>query len=254
MSKLVNFRIEKGTETSIRNQLNHDLRLGHIPKNIDKERVKDNITLIGAIKPTTVKEEIEARQTLVKEKTGRKAQANAEFFFAGIMTFSSTMTEDYKNNPEAFKKATKTFLALIERDYQVKAVSAVIHLDEQTPHIHLILDNINPKTGKGVRRRLSPSKLSSIQTTMGLCFSSMGYERGQPVEETLAKHIDFKVYNNLILKLKKLTEDIEYIEIVKDELAKNSSGVLKLVEYFKKYNGSTLNEEAKKDISALFTK
>lgn len=253
MSKFVSFRIAKGNETSIRNQLNHDLRSGHIPKYIDSERVKRNRVLLSNIKPNTVKSEIEARKVLIKEKTGRKAQKTAEFFFSGIMTFSEQMTKDYENDPKAFDLSVKQFLTDLYKNYDMKPVSAVLHLDEKTPHIHLVFDNINATTGKGVRRNISPKKLSDIQTKMGEAFKNMGYSRGVPKTTTTAEHISFKDYHKLVAKLEELELDIELIEKVKEEIKNDSKGVIRLVEYFKKSSGKALKEEYKKEIENIFT-
>lgn len=248
MEKYVNFRIAKGSSAGISNQLNHDLRVGYIAKYIDKEKVADNIVLIDTLKGLTVKEKIKAAKDLIKDKTGRKAQESAEFMFKGIMTFSPEMKKDYEDNPEQFKKSAHEFLNEIAKRYDMIALSAVIHLDETTPHIHLVFDNINQITGKGVRRRISPSKLSKMQTLMGAAFEDMGYKRGVSKVETNAKHIGFKEFKEIEEAIKDLELSKSLLEKVVQEYKKNNPEIFKYVNYFKKSDGKSLKDKNKENL------
>lgn len=245
MEKYVSFRIQKKSEAGIRNQLNHDYRKGHIPKYINRALSDSNVALIDTIRANTVKNKVEASKTLVKEKTGRKAQASAEFLFTGIMTFSESMKYDYKNNPELFAKNAKEFLQRISDKYDMKCLSAVIHLDEKTPHIHLVFDNISQTTGKGIRRTISPKKLSDIQTIMGSCFSDMGYQRGKSKFETLAKHINFKDYHKVEELVKDLKLTAETISKVIEAYKAGNKDIVRYVDYFKKNTGKSMKQEHK---------
>jgi hypothetical protein len=241
------FRIGKQSIAGIRNQLNHDYRNGHIPNYINKDLMTSNISLIDTIRANTVKEKVEASKTLVKEKTKRKAQANAEFMFTGIMTFSKAMKNDYINNPDLFQENAKQFLEMIEDRYDMKCLSAVIHLDETTPHIHLVFDNISQTTGKGIRRKISPNKLSDMQTILGDCFGNMGYSRGEPKEETTAKHIDFKDFHKVEEMVKALKLEQAMIEKVINAYKAGNPTIKKFVDYFIKGKGKLMPENAKQE-------
>lgn len=205
MDKYVSFRIEtlQNTETSyhkVKHRLAHDFRTGYIPKNINQDKIKDNIVLQGGNflnNFENVLKEQEARST-------RKLQKNCSRFFGAIMTFSNEMAQDYKKDPKLFKKCALSFLNDIQDTLGTKALSVVLHLDETTPHIHLIFDNIN-KNGKTVQRQLTRDNLSQIQTLMGSYFNEMGYKRGIDSITTKSSHISTKTYK----ELKKIEDNIK---------------------------------------------
>jgi len=205
MSKYVSFRIEKSTMKGVSNQMNHDLRF-HSPAYVDKERTKlneilhvdDDISSLDSKKCKNITKCLkEQREARIKELTGRRAQENAELFFKGIMTFSSSMQKDYEANPELFNECSQAFIERLDKDFGVKALYAMAHHDEFNPHIHLIFDNIDRSTGKSVRRKINPKVLRKCQDIMGECFAPMGYARGKPIEETNAKHLSVKELQRL---------------------------------------------------------
>lgn len=207
MDKYVSFRIEtlQNTETSyhkVKHRLAHDFRTGYIPKNINQDKIKDNIVLQGGNFLNDFENVL-----ISQEKRGtRKLQKNCSRFFGAIMTFSNTMAQDYKNNPKLFKKCAMSFLKDIESTLETNALSVVLHLDETTPHIHIIFDNID-KNGKTVQRQLTRDNLSQLQTLMGDYFDPMGYKRGISTIETKATHISTKTYKELKKIEDKIKED-----------------------------------------------
>lgn len=168
MKKYVNFRIEKVSNNKINSQINHNIRKGWQPSYIDAKNSYKNYTIHG-IRELNTKEIIKEQNTRSK----RKIQKNTDRFFSGIMTFSETMKKDY--NREQFDKCSKEFISKIENKFKTKILQAEVHLDEKTPHIHLIFDNIDI-TGKSTRRKITPEILAECQTIMGECFKPMGYE------------------------------------------------------------------------------
>ena len=196
IEKYVSFRVEKGNTKKVVNQYNHDYRLTS-PSYVDPERRNDNVVLRKVDK--SFKEMEEYQKEKIKRLTGRSAQKGAELFFSGIMTFSPSMAADYKEKPEAFRECAEQYLKSLETEgFQV--LSAVIHLDEKTPHVHLIFDNISEENGKSFRRKVNPNKLRKCQDLMGEAFEPMGYKRGRPVEETRAEHVSSRVFNANTLK------------------------------------------------------
>lgn len=206
MEKLLSFRIEKAANEKILGQINHDMRIGHIPKYINKDKMKDNLLLTGEKLNKKSYEELLKEQN---KRSKRKIQKNTERFFKGIMTFSKEMTQDYKSNPDMFKECSIEFIKKIEDKYQLQISYSELHLDETTPHIHLLFDNISKVNGKSIRRNINPKILSEIQTEMGIAFSKMGYQRGIEKSITNAEHFKFQDYTKLKEEVESLKKDIE---------------------------------------------
>jgi hypothetical protein len=205
MEKYVSFRIEKTANERVIGQINHDMRIGKIPSYINKKKSNENYLIYGnKLNKTTYQDLLKDQNTRSK----RKIQKNTERFFKGIMTFDEKMTEDYKNNPELFNKCARDFIKKLQAE-GIQITYAELHLDEKTPHIHLLFDNIDKNTGKSIRRTINPKKLSEMQDMMGQSFEKMGYQRGKPKTETMANHFDFKDYHKLEQELTKLKQKIK---------------------------------------------
>lgn len=208
MEKYVSFRIKKLENSRVMAAANHDRRFGWQPSYIDRKSTYKNYTILGK---TFTKEELKIKMKnqdiLVKEKTNRKLQANAERFTSGIMTFSNSMKEDYERNPKLFDECSKLFLTKITQEYNFQIEYAELHLDETTPHVHILFNNISTETGKSIRRNINPKILTKIQTLMGECFQEMGYKRGVSAKITNARNIGVSGFRELEDTKKQLQED-----------------------------------------------
>ena len=161
------------------------------------------------------------------------------------MTFSETMTEDFYNDRTSFDRCAADFIQRINEELGLQTISAIVHLDEKTPHIHLGFDNIDKTTGKGIRRTINPKKLSKAQDIMGECFEGMGYERGK---KSKARHMGVKEMHDLEKfqeELLNLEIEIDKLEKVKQAYIAGDKEIIKLVDYWKKNNGKALKTESK---------
>jgi len=201
MEKYVSFRIQKLDNSKVKNAINHNIRFGWQPKYIDEKRSYKNYTLTGKreLDITQIKKEQQKRSK-------RKIQKNSSRFLSGIMTFSKAMSKDY--DKEIFDKCSKDFIKKIEENLGLKTLQAEVHLDETTPHIHLIFDNID-KNGKTINRTITPEKLVKAQDLMGECFKPMGYKRGIDKNKTNSKHLNISDYQKLKKVEEQLKEDTE---------------------------------------------
>ena len=219
--KFVSFRIEKQNRAGAMNSFYHDFRR-HTPSYVDKSRSELNKTILKGqffedvltkvkaeeeeLRPKHIFDYYEINQKeRVKNLTKRKAQKNAELFNSGIMTFSPSMAEDYANNSELFEEKSKQFLEQLKEQFGFNVMYAQLHLDEETPHVHILFDNIG-FDGKGVRRNINPYKLMQIQTLMGDCFAEMGYKRGKPASETRREHLSVYQYKEAAEAIETLLE------------------------------------------------
>lgn len=81
----------------------------------------------------------------------------------------------------------------LREKYGSRLVSAVLHLDEETPHIHAVVVPVDEKNSLNCRAFLGGRKLlSQLQTEAGKAFEHLGLERG--VERSGAKHTTVKQY------------------------------------------------------------
>lgn len=176
----------------------HVFRLRETP-NADPNRKKDNKILVGPshgfelshekLLHRMVNNRIEEGMTNPKARVRKDSVRAIEFMLTA--------------SPEWFEKATnKQFeqwqdanIKWLKEEYgEANLVSAVLHVDEQTPHIHA---HIVPITADG---RLSAKELiggtrdkhRKLQTDYAEAMKPFGLERGS--EKSIAKHQDIKTY------------------------------------------------------------
>ena len=265
MEKYVNFRLQKSNIIKVMNQYNHDKRI-HSPKYINVSKSSENKTLLvsdsfKALQDKGLKTKAlfstynEEQKIRIKEKTGRKAQASAEFFNIAIMTFSNSMIDDYKNSPQLFDKCSLDFLNSLENQYGFNIMMVENHQDESVPHLHILFDNIG-KNGKGIRRTINPKKLSDIQTLMGKCFAPMGYKRGESKELTNRKHLTVaelhntnKIYERLRAENIKLEKEKTVKQNLINLLAEDSPKMQYIIQWIKgEVSFSNLSEQEQKNV------
>lgn len=81
----------------------------------------------------------------------------------------------------------------LREKYGSRLISAVLHLDEETPHIHAVVVPVDEKNSLNCRAFLGNRKLlSQLQTDAGNAFKHLGLDRG--VERSGAKHTKIKEY------------------------------------------------------------
>jgi len=268
--KLVSFRIEKSTFSESQNQLRHDFRQ-HIPSYVDLERTKNNVELFISenfkeainLQSSQKKSQLqiinERQKERIKQLTKRTAQNNAEYFNQGIITFSPSMRAVYETNTELFNQCALNFIAQINKKYGLNALYAVTHNDEETPHIHLLFDNISEKSGKSIRRKINPKVLSDIQSLLGECYSPLGFKRGEYVTDTRREHLGVREYketakslNDLAARLGITTSNAE-MENFFSHLADKSAEAHAVAQVAKNKSEDLLSAKAQKQIKQSLT-
>ena len=129
--------------------------------------------------------------------------------------FMNKLTE--KEKREYFEMATEFIKQEIGED---KIISAVVHMDEATPHMHLAFCPIN-KDGKLSAKSIlgNQKSLSQWQTKFYECMHERWkeLERGKSAQETKRKHIPtwlFKMADNLDYLYNQLLKSIENINMI----------------------------------------
>ncbi|MGH8845953.1 MAG: MobV family relaxase [Polaromonas sp.] len=168
----------------------HNLRQRDTP-NADPSR--GNRVLVGA-PDASLADEVRAK---IGDQTIRKnavlavefvLSASPEYFRPDAPEQGGTWDED------RLERWTEASMGWLQGKYGDRLVSAVLHLDEQTPHIQAVLVPLDDK-GKLNARALfggTRHRLSELQTDYAKSVEPLGIQRG--IEGSRAKHTDLAKY------------------------------------------------------------
>jgi len=148
--------------------------------------------------------EADARQAI--ESLSRKPRKNATLAIEAILTASPDWIRDGAEpggfNAQRVVELTKSAKAFLEKQFPGCPISATLHLDESTPHIHatiIPIDETPTRTGKRQRsgKRLNasrwldgPEKLQALQDAWAAETAHIGLERG--LKGSKARHEPIK--------------------------------------------------------------
>lgn len=187
------FRVERLTAAGISKAVHHNLR-EYTPDWADAERSPDNI-VDGAQDRREVYEKIDERVSVVDRKVQHNAVKAVELFVG----YSQGALSD--SDGVNYLKDCKTWLQAKYGPENV--ISSVIHLDEQVPHLHMIVTPIR-KTDKGYSlsaRALFSGKelLSGLQSEI---FEKVGREYGleRGIEGSKTVHRKLSAYRKELKK------------------------------------------------------
>ncbi len=104
-------------------------------------------------------------------------------------------------DPERVKAWARVSLAWARRLWPDQLASAVLHLDEQTPHLHLLLVPRIAKPEGGWRLNskalFDRDKLRALQTSYGEAMAPLGIRRGEPGSK--AKHVEVSQFYGAVM-------------------------------------------------------
>ena len=151
---------------------------------------------------------------------------------AGCERHNERKKEAYKSNPDIDITKTKYNYHIVQAPQytysrkikelikKYRIISAVVHMDEKTPHMHLVFCPINKEGKLSAKSILGNQKsLSEWQTRYYefMCERWTELERGQSAQITKRKHIPtwlFKMADNLDYLYHKLSDVIENINLI----------------------------------------
>lgn len=131
----------------------------HSNENIDRSRTHLNYDLKDRVGQTAYeyyKQRIEQIAMETKERTGKNIRKDAVTLCSWVLTMPKDLAEDKAT--EFFKTAYKWFA---ERYKEDNIVTAAVHMDENTPHMHL---QFTPIIEKGGIRRLCAKDIETRKT------------------------------------------------------------------------------------------
>ena len=143
------------------------------------------------------------------EKSGCKVRKDSVKFIDTIITaspefFKNRLTEETK----AFFQRTVNFIS--DEVGKQNIFSAVVHMDEKTPHMHLCFVPLTPDNRLSAKEVMGDrTKLSKWQDKFHECMSEVypEMERGEPAIETKRKHLPVGLFKRATA----LTEQMEAI-------------------------------------------
>ncbi|MGR5412840.1 MobV family relaxase [Vibrio astriarenae] len=194
-------RFEKlKTLTAINQSESHIYRFSATP-NADESRSHLNCNIIG-------NKGIVARLNNIFQKLGIKPRKNAVLAMDCILSLSNDAFKS-KEDIDKFMIASKEFL---EMTFKGRCISAVIHLDETTPHVHATIVPIDKDYNKdkwklNARDLFSKSKLSRFQKEYYFCMKKYFPELRAPQFGRKASHKKIKsFYESISQKVDKNSE------------------------------------------------
>lgn len=177
----------------------HNLRLHNVP-NADESKTELNKNFITFDYPDLI-----SRLEKVFYEKNIKPRADAVLATEVILTASP----EFFKNEETIKnwlEANKKFAA---REFgKENLLQFNLHLDELTPHIHLIFTPITKDNRLSMKDLYGgKAKLSALQTRYNQSMRAAGFDLKRGQENSQAKHNTIKKFYSLANKIQKLTQE-----------------------------------------------
>lgn len=189
----------------------------HIARTRDTPNANSELTpnneIIAGVEAKQALQVIRERLNEVEAQSRKKVRKDATVAIESVLTASPEWFEG--KTPEQVKEWSKANVAWLEKTYKAEnIVSATLHLDESTPHIHAL---VFPEAEKG---RLNAShwldgrqKLSEMQDSYAEAMQEFELERG--VKGSKAKHVEIKKWYTAGLQHAKKEVD-KFLDIAKN--------------------------------------
>lgn len=200
------FGLQKHNQRENENYSNIDIDKARTPLNYDLVN-KDNINYLKRIKTI-----IDANRT--SERAIRKdATVYCECIISSDSAFFEKLTENQQK--EFFKSSLNYLKNKIGEEF---VISANVHLDETTPHMHVgfvpIIEN-----SLSAKKLIDRKFLKEVQDQLPAYLKNLGFDIQRGIENSKRKHKDTKEFKKeLDREFEKKCKDINAIESYKNEL------------------------------------
>lgn len=177
----------------------HNLRLHNVP-NTDQSKAELNKNFITFDYPSLISK----LETTFYQKN-IKTRADSVLAAEVILTASPDFFKN-EETTEQWLKANKKFA--LEEFGKDNLLQFNLHLDETTPHIHLIFTPITQDNRLSMKDLYGgKAKLSSLQTRYNQAMRAAGFDLKRGQENSQAKHTTIKKFYSLANKIQKLTQE-----------------------------------------------
>lgn len=212
-------RIEKYGKSNVWNIQRHDRREKEEYEsnpNIMKEKSCLNYDLHNSNTSISFYQKI--KNEINKLNLKRKLRKDATFMCQAMVTASPHFFKG-KSQEEIKEYFVECYNFLSKKYGNENIVSAIVHLDEKTPHMHFNFVPITQDKRLSAKELFTPSSLKQLQNTIHKSvFSKFGLARG--IEKSDAKHLS--TLNFKIITAQQELKQIEYELSVANEKANNN--------------------------------
>lgn len=191
---------------------------------IDLERTKNNIELVETDK--TLYQSVKERVDDLKEQ-GSRVQKNSVVMYSNILTVPEEQVKIWgEQKTDEYFKACYTFFC--DEFGKENVVSAKIHKDETTPHMHLHFVPVNKENGKlQARVAMNKAKINYIHDALPKFLQERGFDvvrgSGKTKDANIEDIHEYKEVQQLKQEVQKqvneLDQRMERIQETKNELA-----------------------------------
>ena len=213
------FRVEKYKSTNqmyaLEQHTERRASVSHTNPQIDRSKSSKNFDLNGKFEETFVRQQ-KRRLKELGIKPHKNSVLMTELFFSASHDFFKNMSDE-----EIRQYFQDCYDWAAEKYGKSNIISAMVHLDETTPHMHLCFVPITKDNrlahnslfdGKKTMERLQDEVHEKI-------FSRYNLERGEKKEETHRKHLEtYEWKRQQAIKLKDLSAEIDKARHQKTEL------------------------------------
>ncbi len=243
MKKYTVLHIQKNKTGTHSQKLDEHIRRTFTPKNINPELSHNNRQLIGdpAMPIHKAVDDFIEKNYSYKTKTGKVRKTRSDvirsvniILSASSEVFYNPKTENITNTPEKLMHDwTAANLSFLQQEFGEKCISAVLHMDEITPHIHATIVPL-VKTEQGnklcAKTFISRARMSELHDFYAEAVKSLGIERGERRDKN-REHVKF---HKVRYSLRELQEQHEMME--------NKNKILEDEHRLKKQRMKNLNE------------
>lgn len=167
----------------------HNFRTDYC-ENIDKSNSYKNEELIALPEGETYKSILDKKIKESEYYKTHKVRSNAVFGIDVQIGFSREKLTDATFDLDAWK--TQAVKWAEDTFGKENVISAVLHMDESTPHIHAVVIPMDDGKLNCSKFLGSPQKMSELQSSIGQYMSEVGLERGG--RRSVAKHTDIQKF------------------------------------------------------------
>lgn len=208
----------------------HDRRekgISHTNEDIDWNKTHENINLL---------EQQEKFRTVVKNRIdelnlNRAVRKDATVMVQCLITSDSTFF-DKMNKDQQVEFFKKSYDFIKDRYGEKNMVSAIIHFDERTPHMHVNFVPVTKDNRLSARDLFSPKQLRELQDDFNKYINDKGYDLERGKLDSKKKHLNVQEYKletkfeELKNRESELDKKIKDLESERDTL-KNDLNALK---------------------------
>lgn len=199
------YKVKKTTLAKVSNHTHRTKLTATEQARICHTKTANNRVLVGSNVSADVRNRI-------KNYSTNKTRKDAVYCEHYVISASPEFFKKYPGRTEEWVSAQVEFL---KNEFGPNLTTAVLHLDEQTPHIEAFVTPIiaNPKTGKLELNRKAfnnarggLNSFTALQTSHADHNKKFGLKRGEPKTETCIKGQDLETYYKNVYKYVKRLE------------------------------------------------